>query len=70
MKRCLASSADFQYEVAILPIEAIPGLYSLEVLSQWNGARLPQTRQRLLQVTVDREGLSRLADLAQRAMEA
>ena len=58
----VAKSGDWTYRLGVTPVAAVPGLHSLEVTSQWLGAKDRRSKVRQLQITLDRADVQNMHD--------
>ncbi len=58
----LTSNGDWTYRLGVTPIKVMPGAHSLEVSSQWLGAKDRRAKVRQLQITLVRPDLQYLHD--------
>lgn len=56
----IAVTGGWSYLASVTPVPAVPGQHSLEVSSQWAGAKAPDAQVRHLQITLDRADLYNL----------
>lgn len=62
MKATLSDNGSFAYTADLGPVHALPGAFSLQIASDFDGAKVPAPRT-VFSVTLDRAGLLALRDL-------
>ena len=62
MKTTITQTGDFQREVQVEPVDAVPGSYLLQFNSQLASARNPQEWQRNFGLVLQRQELQTLRD--------
>ncbi len=70
MTATIVSTANFQQEISITPIDLVAGSFHLEVTSQLLSGKDPNAKRRNFSLILEREGLKALKKLIDRSLKS